>query len=213
MNSSNSKPFDPAHLRAWLETTRRYLFSDQEGRTNTTEYETLKLGIQPHLDSHGAKDRFVSRARGRLLRLMKHSAQCERNPLLELERAFKIQVLFIARHPEIPRRLLAWVSQSRDSRIQRRIRKVIGHYESRISRLIARARQQGAIKADIDPQVAAGIFIGLIQSLAIRRNLNLCQRKRLLNETFARFSQFRAVMITARGLTPAEQERFIESSQ
>lgn len=196
MNSSDSKPFDQAHLQVWLETTRRYLFSDQEECTNTTGHEALQPDIQPCLDKHGAQDRFVSRARGRLLRLMKHSVQRDRNPLLELERAFKIQARFIARHPEIPGRLLTWMSLSRDSRIQRRIRKVIGHYESRISRLIVRARQQGSIKADIDPQVAAGIFIGLIQSLAIRLNLNLCQRERLLNEAFARFSLFRTAMTT-----------------
>lgn len=128
---------------------------------------------------------------------MKHTAQRDRYPLLELERAFHLQAAFIARHPEIPGRLLGWMSQDGDTRIQRRIRKVIGHYESRISRLIAQARQQGYIKADIDPHAAAGVFIGMIQSLALRLNLNLCQRERLLREAFDHFSLFRAGMTAA----------------
>ncbi len=193
MNTGDSKKFNQAHLRAWLETTRDYLFSDQECLTDATEHALPQTG----LDSHGAQDRFVSRARGRLLRLMNHTVQRDRNPLLELERAFKIQAVFIARHPEIPRRLLAWLSEGGDSRIQRRIRKVIDHYESRIFRLIARARQQGSIKADIDPQAAAGIFIGMIQSLALRLNLNLSQRERLLREAFDHFSLFRAGLAAA----------------
>lgn len=193
MNTGDSNTFKQAHLRAWLETTRHYLFSDQEGLADATD-ATLP---EPSLDSHGAQDRFISRARGRLLRLMKHTAQRDRNPLLELERAFHLQAAFIARHPDVPKRLLGWMSQGSDSRIQRRIRKVIGHYESRISRLIAQARQQGYIKADIDPHAAAGIFIGMIQSLALRLNLNLCQRERLLREAFDHFSLFRAGMAAA----------------
>lgn len=193
MNTDDSKPFKQAHLRAWLETTRHYLFSDQEDYANATEC----VLHQPSLDSYGEQDRFVSRARGRLLRLMKHTVQRDRNPLLELERVFKVQAVFIVRHPEIPGRLLEWLSQGSDSRIQRRIRKVIGHYESRISQLIARARQQGSIRADIDPHAAAGIFIGMIQSLALRLNLNLCQRERLLHEAFDRFALFRTAMTAA----------------
>lgn len=187
MNTDDTHTFKPAHLKKWLQTTRDYLFAD------ATEH----VPHQPGLDSHGARDRFVSRARGRLLRLMKHSVQRDRNPLLELERVFKVQAVFIARHPEIPGRLLEWMAQDRDSRIRRRIRKVIGHYESRIFRLVARARQQGAIKADIDPQAAAGVFIGMIQSLALGLNLNPGQRERVLHEAFDRFSLFHTAMTAA----------------
>lgn len=192
MNSDDGKPFNPAHLRTWLDTTRHYLFADQADRANATAC----VPHLPGLDSH-ARDRFVSRVRGRLLRLMKDTVQRDRNPLRELERAFKIQAVFIARHPEIPGRLLGWLSQSRGNRMHRRIRKLIGHYESRISRLIARARQQGSVKADIDPQAAASVFIGMIQSLALRVNLNLSQRERLLREALDHFSLFRAAMTAA----------------
>ncbi len=193
MNNADSNTFKQAHLRAWLETTRAYVFSDQEGLGDATDAALH----QPSLDSRGAQDRFISRARGRLLRLMKITAQRERNPLLELERAFNVQAAFIARHPDVPRRLLGWMSQGGDSRIQRRIRKVIGHYETRICRLIARARQQGYLRADIDPQAAADVFIGMIQSLALRLNLNPSQRERLLREACDRFSLFRTAMAAA----------------
>lgn len=193
MNTDDSNTFEPAHLRAWLETTRHYLFAGQADCANATAC----VPHLPGLDSHGARDRFVSRVRGRLLRLTKYTVQRDRNPLWELERAFKIQAVFIACHPEIPGRLLGWLSQGRDSRMHRRIRKLIGHYESRISRLIARARQQGSVKADIDPQAAASVFIGMIQSLALRVNLNLSQRERLPREALDHFSLFRAAMTAA----------------
>ena len=193
MNSGNPHTCKQAHLQAWLDTTRHYLFSDQAGLADAAG-ATLP---EPSLVSHGAQDRFISRARGRLLRLMKQPAQRDRNPLLELERTFHRQAAFIARHPDVPRRLLGWMTQGSDSRIQRRIRKVIGHYESRISRLIARARQQGYVKADIDPHAAAGVFIGMIQNLALRLNLNQCQRERLLREAFDHFSLFRTGLAAA----------------
>jgi len=192
MHTDDSNTFKPAHLRAWLETTRDYLFSDRQWDADATACALCQSG----LDSHGARDRFVSRARGHLLRLMKSAAQRNRDPLLELERAFKIQAAFITRHPEIPRRLLRWLLQGGDSRIQRRVRKVVSHYESRIARLIARARLQGTIRADIDPHAAASVVIGMIQSLAFRLSLNLCQRERVLHEAYARFALFRMAMGT-----------------
>lgn len=191
--NTGSNTFNQTHLKIWLETTRDYLFPDQEDLADAPEHALR----QPGLDSHGARDRFVSRARGRLLQLMKHAVQRDQNPLLELERAFHFQAAFIARHPEMPGRLLGWISQGGDSRIQRRIRKVIGHYESRISRMIVQARQQGYIRVDIDPHAAAGVFIGMIQSLALSLNLSPDQRKRLLREAFDHFSLFRAGLVSA----------------
>lgn len=190
MNTGDRSTCKQAYLRTWLETTRDYLFSDPQDPAAATDGSLP----EPGLDSHGARDRFVARARGRLLRLMKHPDAPDRNPLLELERVFHLQAEFIARHPEVPGRLLGWLSQGGDSRIQRRIRKVIDHYESRICRLIARARQQGFLKAEVDPRAAAGVFVGMVQSLALSLKLNPCQRERLLREAFDHFSRFRTAL-------------------
>lgn len=193
MNTGDTNKSEHAYLEQWLKTTRHYLFADQESLADAAG----KVLLEPRQSSHGAQDRFISRARGSLLRLLKRTAQHNQNPLQELERAFYFQALFVSRHPDVPKRLLEWLSQGSDTRIRRRIQKVIGHYESRLCRMIAQAKRQGFIRADIDPYAAAGIFIGMIQSLALRLNVNLRQRELLLREAFENFSLYRAGMASA----------------
>lgn len=179
-----------AYLEQWLKTTRRYLFAGAEDRADAA----AKAPIAARLDSQGARDRYLSRVRGSLLRRLSRMPNLDRNALQELEHAFRLQVAFIARHPDVPKRLLGWLSQGRGSRTGQRIRRVIGHYESRLSRIIAVAKQQGRVRSDVDPQAAAGIVVGMIQSLALRMTLNLRQRERLLHEAIQSFSLFRAGM-------------------
>jgi hypothetical protein len=71
---------------------------------------------------------------------------------------------------------------------------VIGHYESRLCRVIGQAQRHGLIRADIDPRTAARTFIGMIQNLARRMNANLPQRELLLREAFADFARYKAGM-------------------
>lgn len=176
-----------------MSTTRQYLFADKPCTANTPK------GVlpEPALLSHGAQDHFLSRARGDLLRLVKRTAPQPQNPLQELEQAFHSQASFIAQHPDIPKRLLGWLSQSGDSRIRRRIQKVIDQYEARLCRMIGRAKTQGLIRDNIEPRTAASIFIGMIQGLALRMNADLCQRELMLREAFAGFAMYRAGMASA----------------
>lgn len=193
MNTSDTAYFDETHLAQWMNTTRHYLFTDKPCPANATK------GVlpEPALVSHGAQDHFLSRARGDLLRLVKRTAPQPQNPLQELEHAFHSQALFIAQHPDIPKRLLGWLSQNGDSRIRRRIQKVIDQYEARLCRMIGRAKTQGLIRANIEPRTAASIFIGMIQGLALRMNANLCQRELMLREAFEGFAMYRAGMASA----------------
>ena len=193
MNTYDPNNFEHAHLEQWLETTRHYLFVDQEGLTDMAG----KALLEARLDSHGAQGRFISRARGKLLRLVKCVARHDQNPLQELERAFYFQASFVSRHPEVPKRLLGWLSQGSDIRIRRRIQMVIGHYESRLCQMIDQAKHQGLIRADIDPRTAASLFVGMIQGLALRMNANLRQRDLLLREAFEIFALYRAGMASA----------------
>jgi len=190
MNTFETGQLEPAHLAQWLETTRAYLFADRE------RLATLIENALPQLpqDSHGAQDRLISRARGGVLRLLKRTPPHDRNPLQELERAFYYLASFVSQHPDIPKRLLGWLSQDGDTRIRRRIRKVISHYESRLCRMIAQAKQQGLIRPNIDPRTAAGLFIAMIQSLALKVNANLYQRERLLHEACEAFARYKAGM-------------------
>lgn len=148
MNTGDTGKFEHAHLEQWLKTTRHFLFSDQESLADTVE----KTLLESRLNSHGAQDHFISRTRGRLLRLVKSAAQQDQNPLQELERVFYIQVLFLSRHPDVPKRLIGWLAHGGNLRIRRRIQMVIDHYESRLCQMIERAKHQGLIRDDVEPQ-------------------------------------------------------------
>lgn len=94
--------------------------------------------------------------RQRLFWLMRETGRYGENALRELERAFYSHVSFIARHPDVPRRILSWSLQSTDARLRRRVEKVIAHYEFRVIRLITSGQKQGCIRADIEPHGEAG---------------------------------------------------------
>lgn len=190
MTTGDKDHFEEAHLTQWVSTTRQYLFADNTCPANATQ----GLLPEPALVSHGAQDHFLSRARGDLLRLVKRTAPHPQNPLQELEQAFRSQASFIAQHPDIPKRLLGWLSQGGDSRIRRRIQRVIDLYEARLCRMIGQAKIQGLIRDSIEPRTAASIFIGMIQGLALRMNADLCQRELMLREAVAGFAVYRAGM-------------------
>jgi len=193
MNTGNTDKFEKAYLEQWLNATRHYLFADRKDLVEATETALL----ESNLESHGAQDRFISRTRGSLLRLLKRTAKQDQNPLHELERAFYFQISFIAQQPDIPKRLLRWLSQSGDDRIHRRIQAVINNYESRLCRIIDQAKHQGLIRAGIEQQTAAKLFIGMIQSLVLRMNGGLRQRELLLREAVEVFALYRASIASA----------------
>jgi TetR/AcrR family transcriptional regulator len=193
MSTGDTSNFDPAHLAQWLETTRHYLFSDGErtveaatspsavsnrppkGLGKQRDANTVERDADPaekallalRLDTHGARVRFISRVRGKLLRRVKPTAQWNSNPLQELARVFFSHVSFIARNPDVATRLLGWLLLSGDVRIQRRVQKLIDCYASRLARIIERARYQGFIRVDVSPHFAALFFVSLIQGLAL----------------------------------------------
>lgn len=208
MNTGNTGKFEHVYLEQWLETTRHYLFADQESPVNAAsspaaasslsaigrhqqnaasmaerDVATTEKGLlQLRLDSHGAQGRFISRVRGRLLRLVSRAAQCDQNPLRELERVFCSQVLFIARNPDVPMRMLGWLLESGNDRIRRRIRSIIGCYEAKLSRLLGRAKRQNLVKAEVDPHAAAERFVAMIQGLALSRCVDSHHPEQFLDE-------------------------------
>jgi hypothetical protein len=120
------------------------------------------------LDSHGAQERFIAQVRGRVLRLMRRGARVDHEPLEELEQVFRRQVVFMARNREVPTRMLELASATDDGRIQRRIRKIIGQYEARLARVIARGQRVGLVRAAVEPYEEARLLVALIRGLALR---------------------------------------------
>lgn len=122
-----------------------------------------------------------------LLHLLRRATQHQENPLTALESAFYFHVSFMAKHPSVPRMILAWYSQTRDARVRSRIQGAISHYESRLARLIGKAKLQGLVRSTIDAPTAAGVLVGLIQSLMLRVNAGISRPEMLLREAATAF--------------------------
>lgn len=164
LTSDSMNRFKQEHLKCWWETTRYYLFVDMESLPGAAAVAEDGWS-PPQTDSHGGRKRFIARVRGRLPRSVKRGGKDD--PLRELESLFQQQVAFIARHPDVPRRLLSWLAQDCDPSLQRRVRMLIGYYATRLAQIIARAEQQGLISAGIKPHAAAISLVGVIQKLVL----------------------------------------------
>lgn len=140
--------------------------------------------------SRGAQMRFVARVRGRVGRLLRRSPPHPESALQELALAFDAQVAFIARNPEVPRRILRWSLETGDGRIHRRIRKTIDYYVTRLSRIVLRAQRQGEIAPAIEPRRAALLLVALVQSFALSVSVGLHSPDHALGEARALFALY-----------------------
>lgn len=219
MNMGDTSKFNQAHLAQWLETSRHYLFSDSDGKSpvkvaasqgdaasqpvigqrNQPGADPVERDADPaeeallqlQLDTHGARVRFISRLRGKLLRRVKRSARWNVNPLQELEHVFFSHVSFIARNPDVARRMLAWLLPRGDVRIQRRVQAVVDCYASRLARRIEHAKGQYFIRADISPYFAANFFVSLIQGVALGKEAGLSARDEIFRKATHAFALYR----------------------
>ncbi|MCD6704876.1 MAG: hypothetical protein LT080_00280 [Thiobacillus sp.] len=229
MNMGDTSKLKQAYLAQWLETSRHYLFSEDEKQVGLAMSSGVassqpvvgqrkqdgadpverdadpaeKALLQLRLDTHGARVRFISRVRGKLLRRVKRTAQWNSNPLQELEHVFFSHVSFIARNPDVARRMLDWLLLRGDIRIQRRVQGVVDCYASRLARIIERARRQDFIRADISPHFAANFFVSLIQGLVLGKDAGLSARDEIFRKAAHAFALYRDWMAApAQGTKP-----------
>lgn len=179
MNVDESSRFDPKRLEKWLKVSCEYLFAPLAEAGSVAVEEAWRHPVAPGRGEPGLLLSWTHRALSHLLR---RSVRNEENPLRALESGFYFHVSLMAKHPSVPRTILAWYAQTGDPCVRARIRGVIGHYEKRLSRLIGRAKQQGLVKSSVDAPTAAGVLVGMIQGLALRMNAGICRPEMLLRE-------------------------------
>ncbi len=215
MNVDKADCFLPEHLAKWLKVTREYLFvpiglpgaSNGPGavsllpngkRSRPDTASTVARGAEtaeetlshPASQVRSTRAVLLSWAHRALLRLLRRATQHEENPLMALESAFYFHVSFMAKHPSVPRMILAWYSQTRDARVRSRIQGAIGHYESLLAQLVGKAKRQGLVKSTIDAQTAASVFVGMIQGLVLRMDADLSRPEMLLREAATAFPAY-----------------------
>ena len=204
MTSDNMDRFEQEHLKKWWETTRYYLFADMNGLSRAAAVAEDRWA-PPRSDSHGGRKRFIARVRGRLLRPLRRGGR--EDPLRQLESAFRQQITFIALHPDVPKRLLSWLAQDGDLGLQRRVRMLIGYYATRLAQIIARAKEQGLVRTDVQPSVAAISLVGVVQGLVLRTHAAPQWREWFLREAAEAFALYRAGLAASSGR--AEPERLM----
>lgn len=186
MATSEDGRFRREHWVRWLETTCDYLFDAQD-----------RPQAAAPTASRGARERFLYRARGKLMLLLKNPPPGALDALGELERTFTLQASFVARRPDVSQRLLGWLLDGSDSRISRRIQAVVGQQQARMCRIIERAQRQGLVRQEIEPETAATLLVGMIQGLALRMTGDRRQREALLLAALEVFALFRTRVAAA----------------
>lgn len=188
MNADDADRFLPEHLARWLKLTREYLVGPIGLLSAGTNPEIVeKISSHPASQVGGTRPVQLSWAYRALLHLLRRATQHEENPLTALENAFYFHVSFMAKHPSVPMMILAWYSQTKDARVRSRIQGAIGDYESRLARLIGKAKRLGLVRSTIDAKSAASVFVGMIQGLALRMSADLSRPEMLLREAATAF--------------------------
>lgn len=103
----------------------------------------------------------------RLLANVDRCTSSTASPLAALEATFMGHVEFVARHPGVPRVLLAELQRAEDTAAKRAVHALLRRYGERIRSLIEEGKECGEVAAVTDATAAATLFIGTIQGLVL----------------------------------------------
>jgi len=119
--------------------------------------------------------------RGRLMGVLDMAADHGSDPLDSLEKMFYAHLGFVDKVPAIPKLIFTDQLLKKNPRIKELIRSILADYEARVSGLLARAKAQHLVRADLDEHGAAVMFTGIIQGLVLRVSV-IEARKSLTSE-------------------------------
>jgi AcrR family transcriptional regulator len=106
-----------------------------------------------------------------LLQTLQAAADQAATPLEALAAMFQAHVDFVVAHPGVPRFIFHELQQPADSSAKLEVRAVLQGYRKLLLGQLAASIQQGQVSPQLDPQVAATSFIGLIQGLVMQSML------------------------------------------
>ncbi len=90
------------------------------------------------------------------------------SPLAGLRAMFLAHVDFIVRHPGAPRLMLGELQKPDQSAARTVIMNAMTSYRGRIGQLLETAMATGEVRADLDTDAAAVLYLGAIQGLAVQ---------------------------------------------
>ncbi|MCC6756045.1 MAG: TetR/AcrR family transcriptional regulator C-terminal domain-containing protein [Solirubrobacterales bacterium] len=105
----------------------------------------------------------------RLLARIDRLAGAEADPLAALEAMFLGHVDFVAEHPGVPRMMAGQLQRSGETAAKQVARALVENYATRLRRILSAACAEGVLRADLDVDAAATLFLGMIQGLVMQR--------------------------------------------
>jgi AcrR family transcriptional regulator len=109
--------------------------------------------------------------RSHVMSVVGKAAMGSDNPISALENMFFAHISFVAKHPAVPRLVFSDHLLRRDTRLKQAIQQIITGYESKIASLLAEGKAAGLVRADLDEDSAATLYIGMIQGLVLQSTI------------------------------------------
>ena len=103
-----------------------------------------------------------------LLARIDRAAEAAASPRAALQAVFMAHVGFVAEHPGVPRIIFSELQRAGETPPKRAVQQLVGSYGARLHRLLAQGQAQGELRADLDVQAAATLFIGTVQGLVMQ---------------------------------------------
>ena len=105
---------------------------------------------------------------GRLNARLAEAEQADGGAAAVLERMFAAHVAFVAAHPGVPRLIFAELQRPEDTPAKRAVRGMLAAYGKRLGYWLRQGREDGELRADLDEDAAALMFIGCVQGLVMQ---------------------------------------------
>lgn len=104
----------------------------------------------------------------RLLKRIDKAAEHVESPLAAMQAMFLAHIAFVSEHPGAPRMLFGELQSAKTTPAKRLAHELLKQYELRLSELIEKGQKCGELRADLDNEAAATLFVGTIQGLIMQ---------------------------------------------
>ncbi len=106
--------------------------------------------------------------RAQLLAALQAAASSTPLPIDALDAVFRAHLRFVVAHPGVPRVIFHELQEPQDTAVKREVRALLQAYRQLLLQLLDAAARRGDLAADLDPEAAATLFVGLVQGLVMQ---------------------------------------------
>ncbi|MCK9257716.1 MAG: TetR/AcrR family transcriptional regulator [Sulfurospirillaceae bacterium] len=108
----------------------------------------------------------------KLLNSAKKKSMEAKDPLDAIKNIFNLHVDIVVKHPGVPRLLFGELQQEKDSLTKKAAKVLMSEYSKLLIKIFKQGKERGFFKSNLDEELAAFLFIGLIQGLVVSSLLN-----------------------------------------